>query len=224
MWPSIWRWVRRHQWQLLALFIGVLVPLFIFGSLAEDVVEREPFFFDVPLLQFLHGHSTPILDQVMLFFSLIGFRFGLVPVDIAGLIYLIYRRRRGDALFWALGVGGAALLNLAAKPTFGRIRPDLWLSLAPESSFSFPSGHAMGTMALVATLVVLTWNSRWRCPVFVLGGLFVLLVGVSRVYLGVHYPSDIMAGWTASLAWVLGLSLIFYRQITKPTPKSEPIQ
>jgi undecaprenyl-diphosphatase len=219
----IWLWLRRRQWLLLVLFVGVLIPLFVFGELAEDVAEREQFFFDDPILLFMHRQATPWLDNAMLFFSLIGDRFGVIPADIGIMLLLLWRRRWGDALFWSLAVGGAAVLNLAAKQSFGRIRPELWLSIAPEKTFSFPSGHAMESMAFVAALAVLTWPTRWRWPVLLLGSLFVLLVGLSRVYLGVHYPSDIVAGWAASLAWVLGVSIILYGRLMKPSPQTEPV-
>ena len=215
-------WLRNRRWLLLVLFVGVLIPLYVFGELAEDVAEHESFFFDAPILLFMHSHATPLLDQVMLFFSLIGYRFGVVPTDVGILLILLWRHRWGDALFWSLAVGGAAVLNVAAKHSFSRIRPELWLSIAPEKTFSFPSGHAMGSMALVTALAVLTWPTRWRWPVLILGSLFVLFVGLSRVYLGVHYPSDILAGWAASLGWVLGLSVILYGRLGKPSPQTEP--
>jgi len=215
-------WLRNRRWLLLVLFVGVLIPLYVFGELAEDVAEHESFFFDAPILLFMHSHATPLLDQVMLFFSLIGYRFGVVPTDVGILLILLWRRHWGDALFWSLAVGGAAVLNVAAKHSFSRIRPELWLSIAPEKTFSFPSGHAMGSMALVTALAVLTWPTRWRWPVLILGSLFVLFVGLSRVYLGVHYPSDILAGWAASLGWVLGLSVILYGRLGKPSPQTEP--
>jgi undecaprenyl-diphosphatase len=114
-----------------------------------------------------------------------------------------------QAAFWVLAVGGTALLNMLAKHVFARVRPDFWVSLLPETTFSFPSGHAMHSMAVVAALVALTWHSRWRWLVALIGVCFVFLVGLSRIYLGVHFPSDILAGWTASLTWVIGLSFLF---------------
>jgi len=209
---------------LIILFVGVLIPLWIFGQLAEDVIDRDQFGFDEPILLFMYNNATPLFDQIMLFFSLIGYRFGVVPVDILVFLFFLQRRRWGDLLFWGIAVGGAALLNLGAKYSFGRVRPDLWLSIAPETTFSFPSGHAMGSMALVAAVVVLTWPTRWRWLTLILGSIFVFMVGVSRVYLGVHYPSDILAGWAASLAWVIGVSMVLYGRLTKPTPQAEPMQ
>ncbi|NJM41275.1 MAG: phosphatase PAP2 family protein [Anaerolineae bacterium] len=199
--------MQRHRLQLVLLFFGVLVPLYVFGELADEVVEKEVFAFDNPILLWLRGLSTPTLDTLMLAFSALGYLFGVVPLDIGVFLFLLWRRRWGDVVFWVLAIGGAALLNVLAKAAFGRLRPDLWLSIAPETTFSFPSGHAMGSMALVAALAVLLWPTRWRWVSVIFGGLFVFLVGVSRSYLGVHYPSDILAGWAASLAWVLGVNV-----------------
>ena len=217
-------WLRTYRWRLAVLFACVFAPLYLFGAIAEDVVEKESFFLDRYLLSFMHAHATALLDRVMLFFSLIGSGLWLVPVDVGILLILAWRRRWGDAFFWGLAVGGAALLNVGAKHTFGRVRPDLWPSIAPETTFSFPSGHAVQTMALVAALLVLAWPTRWRWPTLIVGGCFVLLVGLSRVYLGVHYPSDVLAGWAASLAWVFGLSILLYGRMTKHTRHAAPAQ
>lgn len=127
------------------------------------------------------------------------------------LAFLIFRQRR-SALFFLLSLGGAVLLNVLMKIVVQRQRPDLWISLAPESDFSFPSGHAMGSVALAAALTVLAWQTRWRWPVLIVTSMFALLVCWSRSYLGVHYPSDILAGMVASLAWVGGLQLLFSKR------------
>ena len=217
-------WLCVHRLRLLVLFVGVLIPLSVFGVLAEEVLDQESFFFDVPILLFMYTHATPVLDLMMIFFSLLGYRFGVIPIGLLVLLLFVRRRRWGDALFWGLAVGGAGVLNFAAKQSFERIRPNLWLSIAPETTYSFPSGHAMGSMALVAALVVLLWPTRWRWLTLLVGSFFVLMVGLSRVYLGVHYPSDIVAGWTASLAWVVGVSVVLYGRLTKPTPRAEPMR
>jgi undecaprenyl-diphosphatase len=74
----------------------------------------------------------------------------------------------------------------------------------------------MGSMTLAAVVVALAWRTRWRWPVAVVAGLFALLVSLSRIYLGVHYPSDILGGWCAALAWVIGLYLICFRRHYRP--------
>lgn len=198
--------LERHG-TLLALFICVLIPLILFGFIAEDVADKDPFPFDYPIMAALHARSTPLFDALMLGASMAGSVYGLLPFNLAIFGYCLWRRKMHAAMFWLLATGGGLLLNLLAKQFFQRTRPSFWESIAPETSFSFPSGHAMCSMATAAALVVLFRRSQWRNHVTVIAGFFVLLVGMSRPYLGVHFPSDILAGWTAALAWVVGLAL-----------------
>ncbi|WP_045234938.1 phosphatase PAP2 family protein [Deinococcus pimensis] len=183
--------------------LSILAPLLVFGELAEDVWEHEGFTWDAPVLWWLHGHATTALDRLMLGVT------GLTdPVEMASLSLLVctllaVRRRVPEALLFGVAVCGAAVLNVLAKLAFHRARPHLWTTLVPETDYGFPSGHAMGTMAAVAALTILVWRTRARWWVAVPGGLLVAWVGLSRVYLGVHFPSDVLAGWSASLAWVL---------------------
>jgi undecaprenyl-diphosphatase len=128
----------------------------------------------------------------------------VVPVDVAVLVLL--RRDRSKAAYWALATGGAALLNVCAKHGFQRVRPDLWQPLSPEQSFSFPSGHAMQTMAMFAALMVLRRATPGAWALALAGGAYVAAVGLSRAYLGVHFPSDVLAGWCASITWCVGLA------------------
>ena len=137
---------------------------------------------------------------------MLGYRGGVIPADILLIIVLIVRHRRRDTVFAAIAIGGSVLLNVIAKHHYGRARPSLWESLAPETTFSFPSGHAMGSMTLAAVLVLLAWNTRWRWTVAVVSAAFVLAVGWSRLYLGVHYPSDVLAATGLGCA-LAGLSL-----------------
>jgi membrane-associated phospholipid phosphatase len=111
---------------------------------------------------------------------------------------------------------GSMLLNIAAKQHFSRIRPQLWLSVAPETSFSFPSGHAMGSATLGVALCFLFWPTRWRWPVIVASAMFVVLVGFSRIYLGVHYPSDVLGGWAAGTAWAVAVHQLVVKRAPPP--------
>ena len=99
----------------------------------------------------------------------------------------------------------------AAKQLFARERPSLWASIAPEDNFSFPSGHAMGSMTLACVLVLLAWPTRWRWWVAGAMALFVPMVGLSRVYLGVHWASDVAAGWAAGAAWAVLVWMVAHR-------------
>lgn len=208
------RWMRAHGWLLenrvlvALLFGGVLLPLLAFGAIAEDVWDKETLRGDDPILLWAHSRANPQLDRLMLAITHIGSPPLMFSMYAAVAWFLWAKKRRGDLWFFLVSVSGAGLLNLVAKRFFNRARPDLWLSIDPRSDFSFPSGHAMGTMALFTALCVLTWPTKRRWPVLATGAIVVFFVGLSRIYLGVHFPSDVLCGWLASLSWVLGLHLI----------------
>ncbi|MDQ6620149.1 MAG: phosphatase PAP2 family protein [Pseudomonadota bacterium] len=212
------RWWDAHAGGLALVFCGVLLPLWLFGVIAHSILAHQTFALDVGILRAWHSHASPGLDRFMTAMAIAGSARCIVPFEAAVLALLLKRRRFSDVLFWVLALGGASLINFTAKNIFERTRPALWLSIAPETSYSFPSAHAMQTMALAAALIVLTWPTRWRWPVVAVGSIFAALVGASRVYLGVHYPSDVLGGWAASLAWVLTLSTLIYRHWAKPHP------
>lgn len=210
--------IRKHPWRLLLPFIGVLIPLWGFAGLATEMREDGFLFFDIPTMVFLHHWATPGVDSLFSVVSRIGYLWGVVPVNVLILLWLVVRRRYRDGLFFGLAVIGSLAINLFAKNYFERVRPELWLSIAPEHSYSFPSGHAMGSVSLGVAVTLLCWHSRWRWPVFAAASVFILLVGMSRIYLGVHYPSDILAGWAASMAWVVAMYHLVAREAPKPKP------
>ncbi|QIL20961.1 phosphatase PAP2 family protein [Thermomonas sp. HDW16] len=208
----LWRRWKR----LLLAFVGVLLPLWGFGALAEELHDGEAFFFDEPLLRLAHDLASHGWDRLFLLSSKLGYEWGVVPFDIALVLVLAALRKRREGLFAGTALVGSALLNLGAKRFFARERPSLWESIAPESTFSFPSGHAMGSMTLAVVLVLLAWRTRWRWWVAVPAVLFAVTVGLSRVYLGVHYPSDILAGWAAATAWVVFVYLLVFAHGERP--------
>ncbi len=212
------RWIGRHSLAITLLVAGVLAPLLLFGAVAEDVHEQEALWFDHVVQVALHARASPLLDTLMYWATTAGSAMVLVPVNCLVFGWLWRQRRRADATFWAAAVVGTAALNFGAKHFFARVRPDLWVSRVHETTYSFPSGHAMSTMAATAALCVLLWPTRWRWLAISAGTLFVFAVGTSRVYLGVHYPSDVLAGWAASLAWVIGGKLLLDRYAQRTVP------
>ena len=207
---------RRYGWRLLLVFIGLLLPLWGFAELAGDIHEREVIGFDEPVLRFAHALATPGLDRLFVAITDIGYLNGVVPFDIALVLALLLLRRLRAATFAAIALGGSGLLNVGTKLMFARDRPSLWESITPELTYSFPSGHAMGSATLAWVLVLLSWHTRWRWPVAACAVPFVLLVGFSRVYLGVHYPSDILAGWAAASVWAVVAYLAVFRLRRRP--------
>jgi len=212
--------LRRHGWRLALLFAGLLLPLWGFVELADEVREGEGFPFDEPVLLAAGELARAGFDRLFLLFSALGYAYGVVPVDIALVLLFALRRRYRESVFAAVATGGSGLLNVVAKQVFARERPSLWESIAPEHNYSFPSGHAMGSMTLAMVLVLLAWPTRWRWPVVVAMAVFVPMVGLSRVYLGVHYPSDILAGWAAASAWAVGVYLLVFGWHGQPWRKA----
>jgi membrane-associated phospholipid phosphatase len=200
--------LRAHAFDLGLLLLGVILPLILLVELAEDVWRREGFAWDLDVMTFMHDRRGPVLDVPMVALSLVGGAAGLAVVVTALVVALARCGRRADAVFLVVAVAGAAAIEFAAKLAFARPRPDLWAHTYPAVGYSFPSGHAMSATALAVALAALASGTRWRWWVVGGGALFALGVGVSRVYLGVHYPSDVVAGWCAGLAWVSGLVLV----------------
>ena len=103
------------------------------------------------------------------------------------------------------------------KAIFIRPRPEEWTRIVEETNYSFPSGHAMSSAALAFALIVVTWRTRWRWPVVVVMALYTMMIGLTRLYLGVHYPTDIIGGWFVSAAWVAIVVLMLYGRLAKHT-------
>ena len=213
--------VRGHLLRLLLLFAGLLLPLWGFAELADEVGERQPFLFDEPILRYAHALAGDSLDRIAVFMSAAGYQWGVVPFDVALIAALAWRRRMREGLFAGIAIVGSALLNMTTKQFFARDRPSLWESIAPETTFSFPSGHAMGSATLAWVLVLLVWGTPWRWPVVVTVCGFVAAVAFSRVYLGVHYPSDILAGWAAASVWTVSVYLLVFRRGFRPWRASQ---
>ncbi|WP_424949788.1 phosphatase PAP2 family protein [Deinococcus sp.] len=190
--------------------LGILLPAALVSVAAESVQDGDRFPFELPLMLALHAHPTELLNRLAILFTDLGGVDVIAPLSALLLAYFWFRQRP-LALFFAVSVGGSALLTVLLKLLFPRGRPTLWPRLVAESDASFPSGHAMYSLALVLALLLLFWRTPrfvpWRWPALVMGLAFSLVVGVSRLYLGVHYPSDVLAGWLTGLAWVLGVYL-----------------
>jgi undecaprenyl-diphosphatase len=216
------RFLRKHAWRMVLWFACLLLPLWGFAALVGEVHEKKVFPFDAPILTMLHAVATPTLDHFFVLMTRLGYSWGVVPLDVILLLLFVLLRRFRDSLFFGLAVIGSGVLNIVAKNHFARMRPDLWLSITPETTYSFPSGHAMGSATLGVAVILLCWPTRWRWPVTIVSLIFVLLVGVSRVYLGVHYPSDILAGWTAAIAWTFGMYALVDRKAPPPPPSAAP--
>ncbi|MBG8556033.1 phosphatase PAP2 family protein [Hymenobacter guriensis] len=202
---------RQHRRLLLTLLLGFILPWVVFLKVGQEVWEDKGFLLDRLILQGLHHFESPGGDALAVWLAQAGGTRWTPLLEAAVLAGLLLARQWRAALFFLVAVGGAGLLNLFAKLLLARARPDFWVSIAPETSYSFPSGHAMAATALALTLGILLWPTRGRWVAVVLGAAWALLMGWSRMYLGVHFPSDVLAGWVGSVGWVWGVHLLFSR-------------
>ncbi|GAB3726924.1 phosphatase PAP2 family protein [Luteimonas pelagia] len=215
--------LRRYWRRVLLVFALLLLPLWGFAELADEVQDGDPFAFDKPMLRWAHAWASPGADRFMAVVTHLGYEWFVVPFDVLLVLLLAWKGRMREGLFAALALGGSALLNMATKQLYARERPDLWVSLLPEHTYSFPSGHAMGSMTLACVAILLAWRTPWRWPVLVVAGGFALLVGASRVYFGVHYPSDILAGWTAAMVWTATAFVSVFHHHRHPWERPEAV-
>ena len=208
--------LHRHGWRLLLVFVGILLPLWGFAELAGQIRAREALAFDERILLGAQSIANTQLDRAFLLVSALGYGYGVIPAGIVLVIALGLKRLVHESVFAFFALGGSLLLNTLAKQLFARDRPSLWESIAPHYTYSFPSGHAMASATLAMVAVLLAWHTRWRWPVLAVALACVVLVGYSRVYLGVHYPSDILAGWAAASAWTASVYLAVFRISRRP--------
>ena len=195
--------------------LGLSLCLFLLtglGWLCYEVWEKEVFNLDIRLLMAIHQWSNPILDQIMLTITRLGDPEFVVVIVIISLGWLLWQRKRHGAIMLMIACLGAFILNLGMKFIFARPRPALWQPLIEETSYGFPSGHALGSLVLYGFLAYLFVQ---RYPLrsgltYLITITLITLIGLSRLYLGVHYLSDILAGFATGLLWLI-LCIFLYQ-------------
>ncbi|AFZ56780.1 phosphatase PAP2 family protein [Anabaena cylindrica FACHB-243] len=214
-----------HWRSLLLMLMGVYLPLQVVEILAVKIWQSEDGFpWDAPILWAIHSTANPQLDIFAVVLTKWGSFWTALPV-LSAIAILLLRDRRWRTFAYLLTTAlGTLLINRTAKEFMHRVRPQLWISKAPEFDYAFPSGHAMTSMTLVAILVILTWHRPWRWLVLTIGSLYLLAIAWTRLYLGVHFPSDILAGWMVALAWAIGVSLIIKPNLYRVTATNSNIK
>ena len=215
---GLWQKIQE-EYRLLLGFVAAIGLAVTFGALAGEMLEGDFGAFDRNFLLALRNPddlATPIgphfIQTAMLDITALGSETILTLVTIMALGFLVLRKRYRQSLLVAAAVGGGAILSGILKSLFSRARPDVVPRLAEVSSGSFPSGHAMNSAIIYLTLAVLIARSyedaRTRSFIVGLATLATLTIGFSRLYLGVHWPTDVAAGWLVGLAWALMMGMI----------------
>lgn len=204
------KWKRFVVFLLVGLF-GVGSLLYVLAEFHEEIAEPFLTYLDLHLQSAVHGYSSPALTRVMLELTWIGSPGFLFPSAALVAAFLWWRRLLRDAGIFATAMMGAGMLIGVLKLYFHRARPDVSWALAEEHSFSFPSGHSIVAVVLYGSLVYLGFpqmRHAWqRVVVSVVAVGLVLGIGLSRIYLGVHYPSDVAAGYLVGGAWLTTVML-----------------
>jgi len=192
-----------------AALIGAIFCVLLtlgFAWLAKGVFSDRFVAFDDGVITWLHGYWGAATDNMMLFFTTIGEAW-VLGLLIAVAAYALTRYGRWiDAAGLVLAGAGAGLLNMLLKNIFDRARPDLFAGPIHLTTYSFPSGHAMGSIAVYGMLAFvgarLTHQRLLRYAIVLVAALIVFFIGLSRIYFGVHYPTDVIGGYLAGAIWL----------------------
>jgi undecaprenyl-diphosphatase len=189
---------------LVAGFALGLLSIYLFAQMAGEVMEQETMTVDVGVLVWLQQFQSPLFDRLAHYASWVGNQ-GVFILFLALLIVLGLQRRWGAVVGLLLVTIGAQLLNNELKDWVQRTRPNpIAAGVFEEQAFSFPSGHAMMSAAFFLYLTYLGWRLLRGWPRLLLASglvVLVLLIGLSRLYLGVHYLTDVIAGYIAGFIW-----------------------
>ena len=162
---------------------------------------------DAQVHAFVDAHRDPALTTFFVGYTGLGRWFVLALAAAAVMVARSATARRREAVFLLVCMTASLLLNTVLKYVFARARPPAEAAVVHARGYAFPSGHAMSSATLALALVVVAWPTRWRLPVVALAAVFALLMGISRIYLGVHWLTDVLAGWCMAVAVVTGTQL-----------------
>jgi undecaprenyl-diphosphatase len=197
---------RRLTLNILFGVLSFLLALYIFGAITHDIFHHKQQYLDDSIFNFLSRISSPVLIRWMRIFSVFGKPEFLIPAYLIIIGALLIKKRKGMAVEIGIVAATSTALSFGLKFIFQRERPKLQL-LDYLGGYSFPSGHALLGFVFCSVIIYLLWQSKLPKKVKITAGIlmfiFSLMVGISRIVLRVHYPSDVIAGFAVGYAWVL---------------------
>src|SRR5215212_7772412 len=214
---EIVRWISERLTVVAAVWLaaGLAVSTFViwaFFELADEVLEGDSRAFDRAVLLWIHDNFPDWLNEPMRLVTALGYYYVVVPL-LAVAVFVFYRRGwRLSAVLLVVSTGGSFVLTTVLKGVFQRARPELFDLGYQASFYSFPSGHAtvaVGFYGLLTVILAYRLGGAARWAVAFCGLLAVLLIGFSRLYLGVHYPTDVIAGYLSALLWLVCVGSVY---------------
>jgi undecaprenyl-diphosphatase len=191
-----------------------IAGLLVFGSMVYPLVRGDAIWFDLPVRAAIHGWAFPALTAAMRLITSLGSEYFLVPLGVVLVWRLERRGERKTAYLLVAGILTAEAVLQLLKVLLHRPRPEIFFGLTPAQTYSFPSGHAFVPAVYFGILAgILGAGPGWRAAVVVTAA----LLGFSRVYLGYHYPSDVVAGWALAAVWLTLWSIVADRRASPPT-------
>jgi membrane-associated phospholipid phosphatase len=192
----------------LASIVGLavaVVALFLFGWLADEMLEGSTMAFDMRIRAATHALATPGLTHTLRLVSRLGGPSVLALLGVMLMAVFVGHRWWRGAIVLFVAMAGASVLDTALKLAFHRARPEPYFGYVLPESYSFPSGHALFSFCFftagAALLAPRLQHSALRWLVWAVAASLILAIGFSRIYLGVHYPSDVLAGYAVGLIW-----------------------
>lgn len=200
---SIQKSQNFKNWPLL---FGAIVSLVAFILLTFIASQPYTAAQETQWLWQIHQLQSPLLTHISVALAWLG---GLPALTLSGALLtgILLKKQRPDlALFSVISISGAVILGWSFKWIFARPRPEVWTDLVSHYGSSFPSGHSLYALTLAGVFVIVFYQSRWWGWILGLAALWSCCMGLSRVYLGAHFPTDVLAGWALGLAWLCGLN------------------
>jgi undecaprenyl-diphosphatase len=192
---------------------AALLAVVLFGWLAHTVAREPADPFDLAIREAVHAWASPPLTFAMRGITLLGSTMFLVPFGTFLVWWLVKTGRRRAAVLLILAALGGEAIDQGLKLLFARPRPDAFFGLAQPETYSFPSGHSMASCCFYGALAIILASqagSRSRRFAIWAGAVaLIAAVGFSRIYLGVHYPTDVLGGYLAGVAWLSLLQAVY---------------
>ncbi len=210
------------------IIIGIIVSLasmYLFLKIGHEIIENDILLIDLTITNFILEFRNPTLDSIMLLFTSLASGISLILLSLIMILYIGNVRKKDVGIYLGILYSGI-LVNILLKFLYMRPRPDN-LPLIHENSLSFPSAHAMNSFLFFAALSYFifreTKNKQLTIVISLISATLIGLIGISRIYLGVHYPSDVIGGFIAGFLWftsaILFEKTIIFKRLYKSSKK-----